>query len=647
MPGPASHLILIEQEINRVLVNPGTFSGPVLDALANHKKHAALGALGPDMIFWADWSYATPVVNAVFDIYHDLDEIYTKLSTIWEPLENHINKTLDSLSGGVASELAETLDLVGGIVKSMGIRLITQQIDLLSFLKPDLQKDGSDSKMKKWNWLDYLHNRRTGEFTKELVRLAHESNDPSLRAYSYGWLSHVTGDIVGHAYVNTAVGGPWRSHWHRHFITEKFMDTWVWGFYRTGATMPLAAAPGEIPFDYASWQNVNESNLHEFIDLGSDLPSSLQNLIAQALYAVYRPDQSFPHPHIGNSDRFLQGDEINRAYQMQFKALELITGRDRFISRPEPPSVFNDNAPPTFPTPGGGSGSGTGGLQGGVFSLAALLQAIFDYINDLIEYLHDLMLWLISQATFPLTYPVRHALYMLKLGFYTIYQSLRWALATSGYTFPDPYMLNNPLAQQFINPNPPFFDSTNPTAMNTPRREFPVEKDNAILYPIGCPSPLVSIDCLEPAAARSGPFTRWPLNYPFWFIEGEPTNLAVEEALMNADTPEITRGITTNLNFPRPGLGLPTQPYSGSLGSAIDFFLRRASDIASDGGNSTILKDNLKDMNLDADRGYGYKCWKITHGSQVPEEVEPLEPPNPNGVPDTYNNVDDDNPDIT
>ena len=81
-----------------------------------------------------------------------------------------------------------------------------------------------------------------------------------------------------------------------------------------------------------------------------------------------------------------------------------MTSKERFLARPQPPSVFNDDAPPTFPVPGGGSGSGSGGSSGGSFSLAALLWAILDYIKDLFEYFIDLALWLVSQVTFPLTY---------------------------------------------------------------------------------------------------------------------------------------------------------------------------------------------------------------------------------------------------
>jgi hypothetical protein len=607
MPGPASHLAIIALQTSKIQANPAAF-GPVHTALVNHNQHAALGSMGPDMLFWADWAEYTPIVNTIFDIYKTLDEVYEALAAIWKPIDDAIDKVINTLTGGLANEIQETLNLVEGIIVSALTNLITQQIDILEFLKPDMQRNGSASGTKDWNWLDYTHHRWTGLFGKRLVALANESGDPALRAYAYGWISHVTADVVGHAYVNTAVGGPYRSHWQRHFIQEKFMDTWVWGFYNPGGiVMPTSVTPGQIPFDYTKFNNVNGASLHKQIDLGSDLPNNLQQLIVRALRDVYLNRNP---PNVKGTIPFLEEEHVNRAYQMLFTGLEIMTAKERFLDRPEPPSVFNDDAPPTFPVPGGGSGGGTGGSSGGSFSLLALLLAILEFIVDLFEYLHDLVLWLVSQVTFPLTYPVRYALYLLQLGLYDIYRQYRWALSLSGYAFPDPDQLSHPLAQQFINP----FG----LVVDTPRREFPIEQDQCLFYPgSGTEGYLVS----------PGPYTRWPLNYPFWFIEGEPSNLDVEKALSNAPTPEATDAITTNL-FPIQAATMGI-PYNGSLGSAVDFYLRRATEIANAGGGDQGLL--LPNWNLDADRGYGSLCWEVVpdgSGNDTQLEPPPLAPPN-------------------
>ncbi len=596
MPGPASHLIIMEEQIKRIRSNPTTFNGPLLEALDLNGKEAALGAIGPDMIFWADWGEFTPLVNTVFDVYKTIDEVYEALSAIWNPISEHVNKVVDSLSGGVASEIQETATLVQGLIESALLELITDHIDVLDFLKPDFQTNGSGSQISDWNWLDYTHNRWTGEFSRTLIQRAHATGRSELRAYAYGWLSHVVADTVGHPYVNTAVGGPYRCHWVRHFVQEKFMDTWVWGYYKSGSSMPSSPSPGSIPFNYASWPNINGSNLHKLIDLGNDLPGTLQDVIVDSLNAVYRHR---PHPNVGGTIPFLDRSHINRAYQMLLTGLEIMTSKERAISRPEPPPFFNDDAFPTFPLPGGGSG-GSSGSGGGSFSLVALLLAIFNYIRDLFEYVNDLVLWLISQVTTPLTFPIRYGLYLLQLTLYEIYRQYRWALALSGFTYPDPDQLPHPLAQQFVNPQV--------DVQNMPRRQ----SGNPVMFPA---------TSQEPPPATSGPYTRWPNNYPYWFIEGEPLSSRMVEALTNAATPERTMALTRNL-FP----GLGAANYSGSLGNSMDLYLRYATQLAQDGGDIGQL--TLPDWNLDGDRGYGFKCWRLPSGT--------LEPPPASGVNGTY-----------
>jgi hypothetical protein len=226
----------------------------------------------------------------------------------------------------------------------------------------------------------------------------------------------------------------------------------------------------------------------------------------------------------------------------------------------------------------------------------------------------------LSQVTFPLTYPIRYALYLLQLALYEIYRQYRWALCLSGYAFPDPDQLFNPLAQQFVNPLV--------AVQQMPRREFPIEQDHCLFFPTGCVPPSVIPPppvCHEPRAATSGPYARFPLNYPFWFIEGEPTNPDIERALADSPSPERTIGLARNL-FPPPA-GTSPASYSGSLGSAIDFFLRRAREVALDNGGETKL--DLPNWNLDGDRGYGFKCWQVT--------ADALEPPPAAGVATTYN----------
>ena len=139
MPGPASHLTIIELQTARAQNDPQPFGGPVLDALTNHREHAALGTIGPDMIFWADWDEYTPVVNAIFDIYKTIDEVYEKLAAIWQPISDAIDKVANTLTADCQRDHRDAQPAERDHQSAL-IKLITDQIDICAFLKPDMQK---------------------------------------------------------------------------------------------------------------------------------------------------------------------------------------------------------------------------------------------------------------------------------------------------------------------------------------------------------------------------------------------------------------------------------------------------------------------------------------------------------------------------
>jgi len=288
----------MEQQIGRM--NADARFRAIGRVMSGNPEHANFGCIGPDMLFWADWGKFTPYVTALFDIYGKLDEIYDKLMAIWQPVQDHIDRldrTLNALSGGLVNDVRQTTDQISAIINTALLKLITDQLNYYSILKPEFQKNNVDE--GSWNWLDFTHHRRTGQFAKALIDNANTSASDSLKAYALGWLSHVTADVVGHAYVNMAVGGPWRTHYQRHHIQENFMDVWTWGFYHTsGVSMPTTAAPGTIPFNYASFRNVGSANLQEKINLGDDLPDDLAQLIATSLDQVYNDNNRVRHPEV-------------------------------------------------------------------------------------------------------------------------------------------------------------------------------------------------------------------------------------------------------------------------------------------------------------------------------------------------------------
>jgi len=207
MPGPATHLTIIELQTARAKARPDLYD-TVGSALSNHPIHAQFGSIGPDMLFWADWGGYTPIVNTIFDVYHTLDEVYGQLAAIWQPIGDAIDKFENALTGGLVHSIQDTVAYAKGIINAAMLKLITNEIDYWQTLKPHFQINAPQDSEKNWNWLDFTPHRYTGRFSKQLIANARANNDLSSQAYAYGWLSHITADVVGHAYVNLAVGGP-------------------------------------------------------------------------------------------------------------------------------------------------------------------------------------------------------------------------------------------------------------------------------------------------------------------------------------------------------------------------------------------------------------------------------------------------------
>ena len=65
-----------------------------------------------------------------------------------------------------------------------------------------------------WWWFDAMHYRKTGKLAQRLLDKT-PPNSP-LHLYAIGYLTHVAADTVGHPYVNSISGGPYRSHAQRH-----------------------------------------------------------------------------------------------------------------------------------------------------------------------------------------------------------------------------------------------------------------------------------------------------------------------------------------------------------------------------------------------------------------------------------------------
>lgn len=102
---------------------------------------------------------------------------------------------------------------------------------------------------------DLLHSRHTGTFLRVLQEKA---SDDKLKSYALGYLTSYAGKVCGNPFINSIVGGPYRTQWWRHRWISNYVDVWIFGFYNPGVSMS-----GDTPTPgYDQWKNLCGANLH-------------------------------------------------------------------------------------------------------------------------------------------------------------------------------------------------------------------------------------------------------------------------------------------------------------------------------------------------------------------------------------------------
>jgi len=132
---------------------------------------------------------------------------------------------------------------------------------------PPFKKGATVGDYSDWWWMDILHYRRTTEFARCMLNKAMAVDDPLLKAYAIGYFSHVGGDIVGHPYVNSMVGGPFRNHALRHMVIESLLDVQIWSGQGRGEIM--------------------NSRLDLKLKLGDDALNKIAKLVNEAMMDVF------------------------------------------------------------------------------------------------------------------------------------------------------------------------------------------------------------------------------------------------------------------------------------------------------------------------------------------------------------------------
>lgn len=551
MPSYGIHLIVLDKAVEKL--NAGGYTKQAA-LLQKHSDFASLGAMGPDIYFFApDLSQTiADLVDFLFDVYEVLEPFIDFYEDYIEPIENAVDSGIDWLTGGLWDSLKQTINQMYGTVVVLMTRLIINQNDFFQYFNPNMNKGKLE---KDWYWIEMGHGRKTGELARNLNRLS--QNNDALIAYVCGYLTHIATDVVGHPFVNQITGGPFRTHWHRHHLVENFMDVWTWQHYKNA--------------------NILESNLHKRMYFGGgSLDRDLISMIDRSFQDTYpKTPSNLIHLPTRLNSHYLSKEQINQTYVLFRKYLELATSRGVMsLPKPQAPQVI-PGLSNLFSNPPSSSG--------GSFSWSAL----WNWIKWLFEQIFKILTLPIHILAALGTYGVRYMLYLLQMGLYNIYKALREALVMHGYVMCEPGDLTSPYALEYTRQRLPHPS----TRMHNPSYPYPLQEYSyTAVFGHQIPYPPMS---LEANGTESSPY---PVgSTPDIFIDKAVYNPQAD-GLAFAGQPEETQKIDfDNL-----------QTGKGQLGNAVDWSVNL---ILKCQQNTLKLNPDLPDWNLDADRGYGWLNW--------------------------------------
>lgn len=589
MPGPIVHMV-VQQRLHTYLDRLGGVAGKAYADLLHSdlcSPYTAFGSIGPDFLFFTLTEYGTildELVNFLFKVYDAFDPLIDFYQEHIEPIEDAIGDAINDLDeallNGIFGDLRDTLGRLISAIFTAIAKVSTDNVDLFYPFYPKIQQGAPESE---WYWFDFLHYRRTGRFASTMWRMAEEANDASLKRYVLGYASHIATDVVGHPFVNNMVGGPYRTHWHRHKLVENWIDAYARNYYSDSQAVLecLNLKGGERYLEHA----ISGSYYYKLLSFEDEkLPDNLKRLFVNALVEVY---SDVEHPP------FLSQEDVDSAYRLW----RLWFRRATRIGYAEPPTPV---APPTgaarrlveeyingLPKHETGAGGGGGFWETirALFAFAKFLADVLFYTIDyIINHIDEILLLPLEE----MLATIKWSLYLIRKGIWEVYDSLRFALVLGAYLFPEPRDLaRDPWGKAFL-----FVNQAHQTGgdiadfFKYPRRQ----ERHGLLTPehhYTYPSEPQELPHAEPAPrlfdGEIGPES---------FIDGEFDYDPFIESLYYALEPYGGSDSTHEID---------EQTWNtAQFGSALAFSARLISHSLG----------HLPNFNLDGDRGYGWKTWR-------------------------------------
>jgi hypothetical protein len=619
--------------------------------MAQHKKFAALGALGPDLLRYAPISKALadsldnlmsqPLVQGqtlpltdpeLFAVFRNpLGAIYSVLFRqlvipVW-PVVNKVKSFLDTMDTIAQAEDLLALAAMWGPANSIHTEVASLQGKVAIADKVQNIIGGTIVLASPWMEQEFVPNppppadnptynrpfeflrwHRTGNFALELLN---QATDDRQKAYAYGYLSHVSASLIGENFVNKISGGPYRTHWWRNRLVGNFIDSWTYGYFNSSVQMngdepslpyaawkPLCSANIQAEFDVAHLERPKSDDMPDVLkavasgDLGglpNRFPDDLAEFLSNAVAAVY-PVATQP----------LEGftkDTFKNAFVGAFAVYWFMTSASGpMCNNPLGPPPANCQSAPAWISSGATPTPQQAGLNVGGTTCAVLL-AIAALLLMLSGALVAGVIALIGLINAPIVDwdKVRCNLFWLRKTLVDFENALRDSLVQNGLAYPPPQKLGT------IDTN----GNTQPAVDNTPGTGVPFcrptnqgggypkvrDKSNLQYADLNFSSyPVIPGAEVPTGTAQTliQPGLSGP--YPDFVVNGTSA-LGPNNSILT-DGPE----------FPRSQKVSNGHLFGDAVANAIDLI--------------TKAGVGLQNYNLDADRGYGWKTWKYGPGWQ-------------------------------
>jgi hypothetical protein len=506
---------------------------------------------------------------------------------------------------------------------------------------------------KDFFWSDMLHYRKTSQFAHSLWRIADDwakrgGEDDALwgerlKAYALGYMTHVATDTTGHAFVNEKCGGPFRTHWQRHHLIENHIDAKTYGdlhgadlnynmftesafHYRIAFAVDGGDARALPAYDPKDNSLRGLYVRRRMLDLDSDMPEELATLLFEAMDRTYQTAaQAGDHGINRTSPDIIPGGDgrpdvgtIQETYLTLFRYLKMSTLDGFNHEKPQPPEVFPNLDFPQLTDPHD-SAPGEGDDD----------MSFWDWVLAILRFL----LWIVAIAIWLATVlpaivldlgtygPRLLAYYTIQLPLYYMIKAERALLVMTGYFHPMEDEIDLGLIQigndnhgNFLSLLAAVDDILGtglqigvPPAEPVPDRNFPHQTewaDGELLnflnrssaeyhHPWDYPETPV-----EKCHSFAGPFPSGSL--PQALLDGTvPPNERLYKKYADAATPTQTDQIS-----------FAEVTAANNLGDPVNFSSYLIWQLARDS------VERFTDFNMDADRGYGYKCWDWNRQAQ-------------------------------